>query len=35
MSLYATLNPFWSKVETKLINLQVNLILIEAQCGVY
>lgn len=35
MSLYATLNPFWNKVETKLINLQVNLILIEAQCGVY
>lgn len=35
MSLHATLNPFWNKVETKLINLQVNLILIEAQCGVY
>lgn len=35
MSLHTTFSPFWNKVETKLINLQVNLILIETECGVY
>lgn len=35
MPLYTTLNPFGNKVETKLINLQVNLILIETQCDAY